>query len=329
MCCRSSILSRNKRPKTKDKDIEHKKNLPAAEDLKELDSTFHTVEGAVRSYCEEVSEPPLIEREIAGGKILSRPTMQPSPVAMPAFSLVPSAAMLRWLVFSLIIALAFLSGLHWNLQKARNSAFHVSRIQRELPAGETLESQVVGATVKPAPQSNKKAVTEQTPPREDIATLGALVIHKNGKLIYKEGPTRETEQLSNQMSAQESGGDKVVAADSRPQSQPVAASENSAIDSTKPDSAALPDITTGRLIHGISPEYPTEAATQRSQGTVLVHGIVGQDGVIHQARVVRGDAVFTKATLDAIQQWRYVPYRINGQPIDMPIDIVIQFKLHK
>jgi protein TonB len=61
----------------------------------------------------------------------------------------------------------------------------------------------------------------------------------------------------------------------------------------------------------------------------VLHGTIGKDGVIRELKVVRGDPMLSAAALDAVQQWRYDPYKRDGSPIEMPIDITIDFNLNK
>jgi protein TonB len=92
-------------------------------------------------------------------------------------------------------------------------------------------------------------------------------------------------------------------------------------------SAVPKGITEGRLIQSVKPKYPPEAVQQRIEGAVILHGIVGIDGMVHELAVMRGDAILRQAALEAVRQWRYEPYKRDGTPIAMPIDITIDFNL--
>jgi periplasmic protein TonB len=144
-----------------------------------------------------------------------------------------------------------------------------------------------------------------------------LVIYQDGKVIYREIPRPRDHQ----------------APQGQPQSPPAAAvgSEppTSGADEGAPVSSLPPGITGGRLIRTVRPEYPAEAIRDQRQGSVLLHGTVVEDGGLQELKVVSGDAILSQAAVQAVQQWKYEPYRRNGKPIDMPIDITIDFNLPK
>ena len=105
--------------------------------------------------------------------------------------------------------------------------------------------------------------------------------------------------------------------------------------SVKPPTVDIParevsqGVVEGRLIHSVQPKYPTEAMMRHTEGLVVLHAIIGKDGAVRQVKSVRGDATLSQAAVSAVQQWRYEPYKLNGVPVDMPIDITINFNMPK
>lgn len=83
----------------------------------------------------------------------------------------------------------------------------------------------------------------------------------------------------------------------------------------------------GLLIHKVTPEYPQLARMARQQGTVVLHAIIGRDGTIQQLQVVSGPPLLVRAAAEAVQQWRYRPYILNGQPVEVDTQITVNFKL--
>lgn len=83
----------------------------------------------------------------------------------------------------------------------------------------------------------------------------------------------------------------------------------------------------GLLIHKVTPEYPQLARMARQQGTVLLHAIIGRDGTIEQLQAVSGPPLLIGAAIDAVRQWRYRPYILNGQPVEVETQITVNFKL--
>jgi protein TonB len=83
----------------------------------------------------------------------------------------------------------------------------------------------------------------------------------------------------------------------------------------------------GLLIRKVTPVYPQIAMLARQQGTVLLHAIIGRDGTIQQLQAVSGPPLLIKAAMDAVAQWRYRPYVLNGQPVEVDTQITVNFKL--
>jgi TonB family protein len=83
----------------------------------------------------------------------------------------------------------------------------------------------------------------------------------------------------------------------------------------------------GALERKVQPIYPAQARSTRLQGTVVLQVVIDEDGEVRNLRTVSGDAVLAQAAIDAVHQWRYQPYRLNGQPIKMPIQITLNFTL--
>lgn len=81
------------------------------------------------------------------------------------------------------------------------------------------------------------------------------------------------------------------------------------------------------LIHKVMPQYPPLAKSARVQGTVEFTAIIGKDGTIQQLKLVRGHPLLVNAARQAVEQWRYKPTLLNGQPVDVITDIVVNFTL--
>jgi protein TonB len=54
---------------------------------------------------------------------------------------------------------------------------------------------------------------------------------------------------------------------------------------------------------------------------------VGKTGSVTTVKVVSGDALLTQSALDAVKQWKYKPYLLNGNPIEIQTEVTINFKL--
>ena len=81
------------------------------------------------------------------------------------------------------------------------------------------------------------------------------------------------------------------------------------------------------LIHDVAPQYPPEAGRARIEGTVVLMAVIGTDGSVKDVRVESGLPILAQAAIDAVKQWRYKPYMIDGEPVEVDSRITINFNL--
>ena len=86
-------------------------------------------------------------------------------------------------------------------------------------------------------------------------------------------------------------------------------------------------VTQGLLLHQVRPTYPTLARTARIQGSVLLQAEISKDGNIQNLRVISGHPMLIQAALDAVKQWKYKPYYLNGEPVEVETQITVNFSL--
>ena len=87
-------------------------------------------------------------------------------------------------------------------------------------------------------------------------------------------------------------------------------------------------VTQGLLIYKIDPTYPTPAHNARIQGTVVLAAVIGKDGNVTSLRLVNGNPMLANAAIDAVKQWRYKPFLLNGQPVEIETTVTVNFALH-
>src|SRR5579884_550875 len=86
-------------------------------------------------------------------------------------------------------------------------------------------------------------------------------------------------------------------------------------------------VTQGMVLHKVNPTYPPLARTARVQGSVVLAAIIGKDGTIQNLHVISGHPLLTQAALDAVKQWRYRPYILNGEPVEVDTQVTVNFTL--
>jgi len=86
-------------------------------------------------------------------------------------------------------------------------------------------------------------------------------------------------------------------------------------------------VTKGLLVHRVEPLYPTLARTARVQGEVVLSAIIDTNGQITNLQLVSGHPMLVPAALAAVREWRYKPYLLNGQPVEVETTITVIFSL--
>ena len=82
-----------------------------------------------------------------------------------------------------------------------------------------------------------------------------------------------------------------------------------------------------RKIVDAKPIYPEEAKAARIQGVVILDIIIGEDGSVEDASVLRSIPELDQAAVDAVLQWRYASTPLNGEPVEVEMTVTINFSL--
>jgi len=86
-------------------------------------------------------------------------------------------------------------------------------------------------------------------------------------------------------------------------------------------------VTRGLLIHKQEPVYPALARAARVQGDVILSAVIDINGQIQNLQLVSGHPMLVPAAIAAVKQWRYKPYLLNGQPVEVETTITVIFSL--
>jgi len=81
----------------------------------------------------------------------------------------------------------------------------------------------------------------------------------------------------------------------------------------------------GQLIHQVTPVYPAQAKLAQINGTVVLQAVVGKDGSVTKVKALRGPPILIESALQAVRQWRYKPFAVNGEPAEADIEISLKF----
>ena len=83
----------------------------------------------------------------------------------------------------------------------------------------------------------------------------------------------------------------------------------------------------GMLIRRVLPDYPPMARATHTAGRVELQATISRTGTIENLRVVSGPQLLIQAAIDAVRQWRYRPYLLNGDPVEVETTINVDFRL--
>ncbi len=86
-------------------------------------------------------------------------------------------------------------------------------------------------------------------------------------------------------------------------------------------------VSQGLLIKKVQPSYPPLARQARIQGQVLLQAEISKDGTIQNLRLISGHPMLAPAAIEAVKQWRYKPYYLNGEPVEVETQITVIFSL--
>jgi periplasmic protein TonB len=86
-------------------------------------------------------------------------------------------------------------------------------------------------------------------------------------------------------------------------------------------------VAAGMLVYQLKPIYPRLAMQARIQGTVVLQAVIGKDGIVHDLHVVSGHPMLVPAAIEAVKQWRYRPYLLNNEPVEVDTQINVNFTL--
>ncbi len=187
------------------------------------------------------------------------------------------------------------------------------------PAGSTSKNDTQSKSQDQNPSAKTNTDTAQP---KDVTTPPAQVLN-----VPVEGPKSTTTAKK----------EEPAAADTAPPSLPGAMSSNMGplvkdIPTNVPKLAGQKlrvssGVAQGQLLRQVNPQYPTQARQERVEGTVVLQAVISKDGSVQKLTVVSGPSMLTKAAMEAVKQWRYRPFALNGEPVEADTQINVNFKL--
>ncbi|HUC29039.1 MAG TPA: TonB family protein [Candidatus Acidoferrum sp.] len=86
-------------------------------------------------------------------------------------------------------------------------------------------------------------------------------------------------------------------------------------------------VQSGLLIRKVNPAYPPLARQARIQGTVILQALISKDGNIENLQLISGHPMLAPSAIEAVKQWKYKPYLLNGEPVEVETQVQVNFTL--
>lgn len=217
-------------------------------------------------------------------------------------------------------------------QGAKVGAAHLpdnDAVWKPNPGGEILPS--TGA--KPSPSSPSKSISKAGVGDAGHTTGGRVLLTGDAKALAT--PGRATVTNANGNSKPQTSAPTEEANLVEPPALSTGQASPMALNGVLSPRASLPGLAVpvsqgvsgGRLLRRVPPVYPTNAKVLGVEGKVVLNALVMEDGRIHDLKVVQGDSALAQAALEAVKQWRYQPFLLDGKPVKRETTITVDFKL--
>jgi protein TonB len=280
------------------------------------------------SFADDLAPPKKRRRRLKRVKHLSHKTHRAYKGALAVAALLLAVIFLGWRLGYLVEPeLSKASRLAARVQQAR------ARVSQEIEnwlnpsqSGDMDESSVAGevsASTKGARRRSPlskpfPAATAPEPPSAQIVPVPA-------------SPAESAPPVSQPMTVAEKLSDRIPESLKQPPQLPTVRSMVVGFPSTllgALEPVLVPEeISRKLLIQKTQPSYPEQALRAGLQGRVVLQALIGRDGKIRDLKLVRGYLVLGRAAFEAVKQWRFQPYYLNGQAMETETYITVNFDL--
>jgi periplasmic protein TonB len=197
---------------------------------------------------------------------------------------------------------------------------------------------VVPSTSKPSaavivegPSVKTPAPAKATPAADEITVVKAPATDKTEAspvLMVQSGSSRPKPEAEAQESVQAPAVTSIATGTSDSALSGVV--NTNAINAQKAPQQTLrisQGVSQGLVIKRVQPVYPPQARQVRLEGKVELQANIARSGSISSVKQLSGDPVLGRAAMDAVRQWKYKPYYLNGEPVEVETQVTVNFKL--
>jgi protein TonB len=189
----------------------------------------------------------------------------------------------------------------------------------DITLGGTSSAGTTHTATKPSPKTTAPAAETDTDSEPEVTQ----------RLIVKNEPPRTTKPAAAQQpeAVQEPTG---IALGAAPDPKALAGLSTGPANTPKPTAQVIKvsqGVMEGLLLKRVQPRYPAQAMQMRIQGAVQLQATISKTGDITNLKIVSGDGILARSAQEAVKQWKYKPYYLNGDPVEIQTQILVNFKL--
>jgi len=89
----------------------------------------------------------------------------------------------------------------------------------------------------------------------------------------------------------------------------------------------VPEVRPPAKVFDVRPVYPEDARAAGIEGVVILDIVIGEDGAVLDSQVLRSILALDRAAVNAVQQWRFAPTVLNGEPVEVEMTVTVNFTL--
>ncbi|SRR5579871_3733664 len=90
-----------------------------------------------------------------------------------------------------------------------------------------------------------------------------------------------------------------------------------------------PKIAESQLVHRVPPRYPQNALIAKIQGDVVIHALIDKNGHVSRVKAEKGHPMLLQSAMTAVSQWRYEPFLLSGEPMEVETSVLVTFRPEK
>jgi len=235
--------------------------------------------------------------------------------------------------------------------------FGYTKFHKQAPVSEAEQTTAQPATATPADVMPSAVVTAEPPAKPKASILEKLAPEVSASTSHKSDALKPAESEPEVVVKNFEPEARVVKANPAAAPKPKAkeketeAEAPSVIGAAPGDQAAISNIVTsapvsvpasapqpemlrvsqgvtqGLLLKRVQPVYPHAALQMRIGGSVQLQAVISKTGAISSVKLTSGDPILAKAAIEAVKQWKYKPYLLDGDAVEIQTQITVNFKL--